>query len=140
MKKIIFYISIILFGLLSITFSLASTDDMAAFSQKFLNNLASCTPYKEIRKIDTFDITIVQEIKGLKDNKCVYENYPINHRNKGYQCQYTEAQVLQIIQAMKKGNQKDKVSVYGINYESNAIDVLQTKFINDKNICKFFED
>ena len=118
----------------------ASDNSMAAFSEKFLENLAVCKPYKEVRKIDAFRITIVQEIKGLSNNKCIYENYPYQRRNDGYQCRYTKEQISQIIQAMKKGDQKDNVSIGNLKYESNAIDVLQAKFINDKNVCKFFRN
>ena len=141
MNKTIYILAIMLFVIaFGASASNAADNSMAAFSEKFLANLAVCKPYKEVRKINAFNITIVQEIKGLSNNKCVYENYPYQHRNDGFQCKYTKEQVSQILQAMKKGNQKDSVSLDNFKYESNAIDVLQTKFINDENICKFFRN
>jgi len=111
------------------------------YSEKFIKNLVSCTPYKEESSFDFFGakITPVTVVKGRVNGKCVYESYMKEAPENKYICAFTSAQLKEFDAASKKDQTKQETyhnAENGSSYTSDPVSVLFTKFLNDPGTCK----
>lgn len=112
--------------------------DASQYSEKFIDNLVNCRKYKEETPMNMFDSTITPTVvvKGWVNDKCVYENYAKEIPESKYTCTFTHSQLQEIRVASKKDqNSKETYKNAGMNYTSDPLSVVFTKFLNDSSTC-----
>lgn len=105
------------------------------YSDAFMNSLIYCRPYREVSTALGF--TIVDEVRGWYNNKCVYQKYPKEQTEYRTTCLFSPQQLNKLKQAqlMQKNNSKmtTKTNIEGYNVEvtSDPYTALFTTFFND---------
>lgn len=118
--------------------NISMSSNSPKYSKEFISHLVKCQKYKEESSFDFFGnvITPVVIVDGWKNGKCGYINYAKEIPESKTICNFTKAQLNEILAASKKNQNVQETYNDGVmTYKADPLSVLFTKYMNDGKTC-----
>ena len=139
-KKIFILLVLFLSGMSCSYAQMKVNANGGSLSPAVINSLVNCRPYREVQQVNFFGAIInsVVEIAGVSNGYCIYKTYMQEQPDKTMnECRFSKSQLQEIYAASKKDpNSKETYSGNGLQYTSDPVNVVFTKFYNDSSTCR----